>query len=499
MQLKDFNYYLQKTGEVGHADKVVHSIVYVSGLPKAHLNELVIFESGEIGQVMGLTRKYVEILRLTPGSILIDERCVRTGDPFRLVVCDDLLGKTVDSLGRKEGKTVTATLCEERLVDQNPQGMQGRMNINKSFQTGVSIVDLIVPLGKGQRELLIGDRKTGKTQFLLQSLLTQARQGSVCIYAAIAKKNVDIKSIEDFVIKNNVQGSTVIVASTASDPSGLIFLTPYTAMTIAEFFRDIGYNVYIIFDDLTAHAQHYREISLMAKRFPGRNSYPGDIFYIHSKLLERAGNFMRQIKNEKGKVVQMEVSITAIPVAELVLGDLSGYIQTNLMAMTDGHIFFDADMYNEGIRPPINPFLSVTRVGRQAQTPLLRDINRQITSFLVYIEKLREFLHFGAELSESTQRTLSLGNRIRDFFNQPWTVTVPEAVNILVIGALWGGSWKDVVGSAMKRDIQVITDTYLKDNEYKTKIDSLINRSQYLADLVSEIKKEPAYIKPISK
>jgi len=344
-----FDTYLEKLEEVGFADRVLHSIVYVKGIPGAKINEVVVFESGETGYVLSLDGDFVEVVLLSISQVKVGTRVARTDRVLQVVVGDELLGKVVDPLGnvvskmdpdqdtqRKPGDVK----LESRKIDISPPGMTMRRNINKPFETGVTLVDLVVPLGTGQRELIVGDRKTGKTQFLLQVMHTQALRGTVCIYTTIAKKKLDIKLIEDFVKEKNISRNVLIVATKSDDPAGLVFLTPYSAMTMAEYFRDRVENVLIILDDMSAHAKYYREITLLARRFPGRSSYPGDIFYVHSRLLERAGNFTVKMKTDEGKIEEKEAAITCLPIAELVLSDFSGYIQTNLMAMTDGHIFF---------------------------------------------------------------------------------------------------------------------------------------------------------------
>lgn len=498
--MSDFQIYLDKIQEVGFVEQSLQTLAYVKGLPEAKANEVVVFETGETGQVLSLTREYVEVLLLSKTKVHVGTRVARTGQQLTIAISENILGKTINSLGiptvgRANDKLTVkspklnqedkSTGRENRYIDITPPGINVRKNIDKPFESGVSIVDLVVPMGRGQRELVIGDRKTGKTEFLLQNVLTQAQKGVICVYGAIAKKRLDIKMIEEFFIKNNISGNVIVVATSSSDPSGLVFLTPYTAMTIAEYFRDRGRDTLVILDDMTAHAKYYREITLLAKRFPGRSSYPGDIFYVHARLMERAGNF-----NVKGK----EVSITCLPVAELVLSDLSGFIQTNLMAMTDGHIYFDIDLFNQGRRPPVNPFLSVTRVGRQAQSPLLRDLSRQLTSFLLHLEDLRQFMHFGAELSEKTRRELALGARLTAFFDQAPDVIVPLNINVILLSCLWGGFWKDVEVSQMKRDQELIIADYQKDLPYKTKIDNLLLNIKTFAELVDFVKQDESVV-----
>src|SRR3990172_9689302 len=489
--MRDFQIYLDKTQEVGFVEQSFQTLTYVKGLPGAMTNEVVVFETGEAGLILSLLPEYVEVLLLSKTKVHVGTRVVRTGNELTIGISDNILGSTVDSLGIPIGISKSDKLGdtsggrENRAIDRTPPGINVRKNISKPFETGVSIVDLVVPLGSGQRELVIGDRKTGKTGFLLQNVLSQAKKGVICVYGAIAKKRLDIKQIQEFFEKNKITNNCVMVATSSSHPSGLVFLTPYTAMTIAEYFRDHGRDTLVILDDMTAHAKYYREITLLAKRFPGRSSYPGDIFYVHARLMERAGNFI---------VNKAEVSITCLPVAELVLSDLSGFIQTNLMAMTDGHIYFDIDLFNQGRRPPVNPFLSVTRVGRQAQTPMLRDLSRQLTSFLLHLEDLRQFMHFGAELSEKTRRELALGERLTAFFDQAPDAIVPLNINVILLSCLWGGFWKDVEVSQMKRDQELIIADYQKDATYKAKIDNLLLNIKTFAELVDFVKQDESVV-----
>jgi len=333
-------------------------------------------------------------------------------------------------------------------------------------------------LGKGQRELVIGDRKTGKTELLLQSCLNQLKKGTIVIYAAIAKRRVELKQLHRFFEEHEVLNNLTIVNSYSSDPPGLTFLAPYSAMTIAEYFRDKGKDVLVVLDDMTTHAKFYREISLLAKRFPGRSSYPGDIFFVHAKLMERAGNF------QKG-------SITALPVAETVLGDISGYISTNLMSMTDGHIYFDTDLYNKGRRPAVNTFLSVTRVGLQTQTPLVRDISRKLGSFMTHVDELRQFMHFGAELSDKVRQTLSLGERIENFFQQAHGEIYPFAVTVIVISALWAGYWKEINPALIKKEIDSIIIAYNQNAQYKQLVDNVISNHKTFEEIVSQVGAKP--------
>jgi F-type H+-transporting ATPase subunit alpha len=398
------------------------------------------------------------------------------------LVSEAILGRVVDPLGKTIiGSPMPRAKAEPRLLFTTPSGIGERQDISQPLETGVSIVDLAVPLGKGQRELVIGDRKSGKTLFLQQAVLTQALKGAICIYASIAKRWSDTQNTISFFKKFGVEKKVVTVVAGPADTPGLIFLAPYTALTYAEYFRDKGHDVLLVLDDMTTHAKYYREITLSARRFPGRGSYPGDIFYVHSRILERAGNF------GKG-------SISCLPVAETTFRDFSGYIQTNLMSMTDGHIFFDGDLFARGRRPAINTFLSVTRVGLQTQTNLVREINRELSKFMVIYEKMRQYMHFGSELSQETRRTLSIGERITSFFEQAADTIIPLNINVLLLGGIWAGFWRDKEIPEMKREIYQKVDSYIRDSAYRNLVDKFIAGCETFSELIYHLKEDESLI-----
>jgi F-type H+-transporting ATPase subunit alpha len=295
--------------------------------------------------------------------------------------------------------------------------------------TGTALVDLLIPLGKGQKQLILGDRKSGKSTFVRTTVINQIEEGAIAIYAAIGKTKAEIKYLEQFVKHQAKKERIIVVAASAFDSPGLIYLTPFTAMGLAEYFRDRGENCLVIMDDLLTHAKFYREFSLLAQAFPGRDSYPGDIFHIHARLLERAGNFKYAQDNQ--------VSISAIPIVETQEGDLTGYVVSNLMSITDGHIFFDANVFARGRRPAINIPLSVTRVGKQTQKKLLRDINRELYSFFAIYDRVENLSHFGSELTASVKSILESGERIFAFFNQPEGLIVPDEVAVVLFAIVW--------------------------------------------------------------
>ena len=474
----DFNTYLEKSGEVGFVEMVDHPIVKISGLPTVTPREVVVFESGQIGHVLSLEEDFVEILVFSNDSVSIGTRVARTRDLLKVPVGGEVLGYVLDPLGQSvyEDRPLKPP-TEYKEVQADVMGIARRERVTEPLETGVTVVDLMIPLGKGQRELVLGDRQTGKTEFLLQSLLSQSRNGLICIYAGIGKRKTDIKKVEEFIKENNLEKNTLIIATNSLDPLGLIYLTPYSAMTVAEYFRDSGKDVLLIMDDLTTHAKFYREISLLGNRFPGRGSYPGDIFYTHSRVLERAGNF----NTEKGVH-----SITCLVAAETVEGDISGYIQTNLMSITDGHIYFDTDLFSQGRRPAINFFLSVTRVGRQTQSRLRWDVNRELTTVLTLMEKASTFVHFGAELSEGVKTTLETGGRILNFFSQPMSRIIPTNLQVILFSLIWINKIEgadDEVG--MRYLSGHAADMYNSNEKFRSLVDGLVSQSQDFNSLLS--------------
>lgn len=473
MLANSFDSYLDKSGEIGHVARIDTSLVYLTGLPGARIGEIVIFEDGEKGWVLSLN-EHVLVVALSDGNLKLGARAARIGQNLSIQVTDKILGKSFDPLltnfDAKEAKPL--------VVDIDPPGIGGRTAITKPLRTGVTICDLIVPISKGQRELLIGDRKTGKTAFALNVAATQAKEGTICILAHIGKRASDIAATKEFIDAQGISEKVVTIDTRSSDPPGLIFLAPYTALTIAEYFRDLGRDTLVVLDDMTAHARAYREISLTAKRFPGRDSYPGDIFNAHARIMERGGNYV---------VGGSEAAITLLPIAQSVVGDLSGYIETNLMSMTDGHLFFDIDEFEKGRRPAINPFLSVTRVGHQTQGTLRRIMSREVVSFLVEVQKLEEFMHFGAELSELSRSRLELGELIMTLFEQRRLQTIPFEVDCVILASLWAGHFKGIQKPKVKEKIDYVRAKYAKEAKHKERVDKLVAQSKTFGELIRAV------------
>lgn len=424
-----FNQLLEKSGEYGVVYQVSHPIVFIEGLPRVKTHEVIIFETGQKAEVFAINRGKIEARTFSHEPVKVGTMVTRTDQLLSVPVGNELLGHVINPLGEPLDPSIPFTVPKTlRDLDAKPAGISGRFKISKPLVTGVSLVDLMIPLGVGQRELIIGDRKTGKTSLIMTTIKTQVFEGNTVIYAAIAKKKSEIKKLQQFFEKEKIMGKICIVATSSYDSPTMIFQTPYAAMAIAEHFRDQGINTLLVLDDLSTHAKFYREISLLARRFPGRDSYPGDIFYIHSKLLERAGNF----KHPTAK----EVSITCLPVIEIVEGDFTGYIATNVMGITDGHIYLDANIYYQGMRPAVNVPLSVTRVGRQTLDKLSREVNKELTSFLTQYNKVLAVSHFGQELTDDVKKSLRLGDLVNKFFVQPYHEIVPRKVQLIIISLI---------------------------------------------------------------
>lgn len=440
--MHSFQTCIEKKAEQGTITRFVSSLIYADGLKHVRIGEVVILENDEKSRVLRVNENEVLLLLLgSPLHVKVGMKVVRTQEKLTITVGDFLLGNSVNSLGNilEVGGTHKG---EKREVEVPPLGLAFRSNTTGKLSTGVALVDLLVPLAKGQRELIIGDKKTGKTQFALQTMISQAKEGAVCIYAGISHKPSAFQTAKKLVKEAGVTDRCIFVESLLGENPGSIFITPYTAMTIAEYFRDQGHNVLIILDSMTKHAEYYREIALLAQEFPGKEAYPGDIFFQHSHLIERAGSF--SIDGKK-------TAITCLPIAEITEGDLTGYIQTNLMSMTDGHLFFDNDVFLSGRKPAINLLLSVTRVGRQTQNQLEHSVSNALLELLTEYQKAQGYLRFGAELSESLKTVLERGDRLETTLHQPGFEYIDHSLALTLAGLLWATNWDDTQTEAFKK------------------------------------------------
>jgi len=453
--VKTFQDYLNETGEFGYVQAIVNPLFYVSGLPTVRPLEVVVTENGSRGIVQVLLPDLVEVLMLDAQNISHSERVARINEKASIEISEGVLGRVVnalcqplDSLGPILGNKVKVP------IDKAPPGILSRSRVVDPVETGVMIVDLMIQIGKGQKELVLGDQKTGKTAFLLQTMITQAKKGSVCIYVCIGKKKSDLKNVEGTLRRHGAMDQAIVVGATSSDPVAHVYLAPFTGFTIAEYFRDLGREVYIILDDMTNHAKFYREIALVSKKTPGRGSYPGDIFHHQARLLERTGH----VKLANGKTG----SITALPVAETQEGDITGYIQTNLMAMTDGHIFFDVEEYKRGRRPAINHNFSVTRVGNQTQTTLEKELRREINLHMAKYYQFRETSSFGVQLPQDYIKENDFGLKIEALFNQKGLLIFPKSVQLVLLGLLFSDFWVNKSVDDFENERDKLYETHLK-------------------------------------
>ncbi len=416
------------TEEVGFVQSVRGTIAYLDGLPSVSVGELVVGEKGEKGYVGGLFDDKVEVLLLTEDGIEPGEMFKKTGEFLSLPLGDFLMGRIINPVGdvlddkgplfRKNAK------IEGRPLEQPVVGIAGRRFITEQFDTGLTVVDSIFPLGKGQRELVIGESRAGKAGFLRDVVSNQKGRNVICVYGMIGKPMAESKDIWTDLLNTGVMDHTVVVVSSSTDPAPMIFLTAQTTLLIAEYFQKQGKDVLVVLDDMGAHARNYREMSLIADRPPGRESYPGDIFYQQARILERAGCFNDTVGGG---------SITALPVIELALPDFSGFIPTNLMGMTDGHLLFKAVLSQQGRRPAIDLFLSVTRVGAQTQQRLQNLLATKIKEVLARGSQLEIVSRFASELPMETKQTLAQMEQLTEQLSQEAGLFIPKEVQTILL------------------------------------------------------------------
>ena len=400
-----------KVDEVGTIISLGDGIARIHGLDKAMAGELLSFPHGIAGLAMSLEEDQVGAVLLGDYTELSEGNEVkRTGKILSVPVGEAMIGRVVNALGAPiDGKgpvATTDTLPVERLAP----GIIDRQPVREPMATGIKAIDSMIPIGRGQRELIIGDRQTGKTAVVLDTIINSAKNNLICIYCAIGQKRSSIAQVVQTLTEAGAMGHTIIVAASASEPAPLLYLAPYAATAIGEFFRDNGKHALVIYDDLSKHAMAYREISLLLRRPPGREAYPGDVFYLHSRLLERSAKMSE--KNGSG-------SLTALPIVETQAGDVSAYIPTNVISITDGQIFLETDLFNSGIRPAVNVGLSVSRVGFSAAIKAVKQVGSTLKLDLAQYRELAAFAQFGSDLDPLTQKQLSRGQRLTELLKQP--------------------------------------------------------------------------------
>jgi F-type H+-transporting ATPase subunit alpha len=414
--------------EVGSIVSIGDGIARVHGVENAMAGEMLEFPHGVFGIALNLEEESV-------GAVLLGEfKEIKEGDPVKrtgriisVPIGEELLGRVVNALGQPiDGKGPIATK-QFSPIERLAPGVVDRQSVREPLQTGLKAIDSMVPIGRGQRELIIGDRQTGKTAVALDAILNQKDTGVICIYNAIGQKQSTVAQVVRTLEEADAMRYSIVVAATASDPAPLLYISPYSACTFGEFFRDSGRHALVIYDDLSKHAQAYREISLLLRRPPGREAYPGDVFYLHSRLLERAAKLNKELGAG---------SLTALPIIETQAGDLSAYIPTNVISITDGQIFLEADLFNQGVRPAINVGNSVSRVGGSAQIKAMRQVAGTLRLDLAQYRELAAFAQFGSDLDKATQAQLNRGARLVEILKQAQyqPLAVERQVAILYAG-----------------------------------------------------------------
>jgi len=477
MDLFDKTY--TKTNEYGEVIGISHPIVTVVGLPHVKADEMVVFDNNELGQVQSIREDVTTILLFSIDPAKVGQKVTRLDEVLQVKVRQNLLGNVVDAMGTVIGvidstntNASKGEYVDELVVDTQPPSMDRRLTVRNQFVTGVSLADVLIPSGSGQTELVVGDKKTGKTSFLLSVLKQHVNRGGIVVYVLVGANISEIKIIQDFLQKNALSERAVLVFSSTNSPHGHILISPYTGMAFAEYFKKQGFDVMLILDNLSTHAMYYREVSILSNKFPGRDSYPGDIFYLHARLLERAG-IIGTDPTEKG-------SVTCFPVAQTVQGDLTDYIVSNLISITDGHLYFDQAEFVKGRRPAINIALSVTRLGRQTQSVLLQDINRTISSFLTTkYEKSLQLSHFGSEVSDILKKDLELGNTMYEIFNQDTGIVYSLEPMVAFLAMVWAEIFKK---DSLEKIIWYrnnFVDIYEHDQKVKTEIDELVKADTF--------------------
>ncbi len=417
-----------KASNVGTVLQVGDGIARVYGLDKVMSGELVEFEDASVGLALNLEADNVGVVLMSNGRSIQEGSAVKaTGKIAQIPVGDAIVGRVVDALARPiDGKGDIATTTT-RLIEFMAPGIIERRSVYEPMQTGITAIDAMIPVGRGQRELIIGDRQTGKTSIAIDTIINQKEEDVVCVYVAIGQKASTVANIVNVLEEAGAMSYTVVVAANANDPATLQYFAPYTGAAIAEYFMYQGKATLIIYDDLSKQAQAYRQMSLLLRRPPGREAYPGDVFYIHSRLLERAAKLSDALGGG---------SMTALPIIETQGSDVSAYIPTNVISITDGQIFLSSDLFNSGLRPAINAGISVSRVGSAAQTKAMKKVAGKLKLELAQFDDLQAFAQFASDLDQATQNQLARGARLREILKQPQysPLSVPEQVALVYAG-----------------------------------------------------------------
>ena len=425
-QIKNYSKKLE-TSEVGTVIQVADGIARVHGLENAMQGELLEFPGDVYGMVMNLEEDNVGAVLLSANKNISEGDTVKTtGRVVEVPVGDAMLGRVVNALGQPIDDKGPINTTKSRPIERVASGVISRQSVDTPLQTGIKAIDAMVPIGRGQRELIIGDRQTGKTAIAIDTIINQKGQGVKCIYVAIGQKASTVASIVKSLTEYGAMDYTTVVASTASELAPLQYIAPYAGCAIGEEWMENGEDVLVVYDDLSKHATAYRTLSLLLRRPPGREAYPGDVFYLHSRLLERAAKLSDALGGG---------SLTALPIIETQAGDVSAYIPTNVISITDGQIYLETEMFNSGFRPAVNAGLSVSRVGGAAQIGAMKKLASPIRVELAQYRELAAFSQFGSELDEDTRNQLAQGERIKEILKQPQYKPMPVEKQVVIIYA----------------------------------------------------------------
>ncbi|ALV97696.1 F0F1 ATP synthase subunit alpha [Campylobacter jejuni] len=435
----DLNLEIEETGKI---ISVADGVAKVYGLKNIMAGEMVEFENGDKGMALNLEESSVGIVILGKGEGLKEGASVkRLKKLLKVPVGEALIGRVVNALGEPIDAKGVINANEYRFVEEKAKGIMARKSVHEPLHTGIKAIDALVPIGRGQRELIIGDRQTGKTTVAVDTIISQRGQGIICIYVAIGQKQSTVAQVVKRLEEHGAMEYTIVVNAGASDPAALQYLAPYTGVTMGEFFRDNAKHALIVYDDLSKHAVAYREMSLILRRPPGREAYPGDVFYLHSRLLERAS----KLNDELGAG-----SLTALPIIETQAGDVSAYIPTNVISITDGQIFLETDLFNSGIRPAINVGLSVSRVGGAAQIKATKQVSGTLRLDLAQYRELQAFAQFASDLDEASRKQLERGQRMVELLKQPPYSPLSVEKQVVLIFAGTKGFLDDIAVSRIK-------------------------------------------------
>ena len=434
--------------EVGSVISVGDGIARVYGLEKAMAGELLEFPHGVMGLTLNLEEAQVGAVLLGESTAIKEgDQVKRTGRIMEVQVGEALIGRVVDALAQPiDGKGAIST-DQANPIERLAPGVVDRQPVKEPLQTGLKPIDAMIPIGRGQRELIIGDRQTGKTAVAIDTIINQKGLGVICIYVAIGQKRSTVAQVVKTLQDAGAMDYTIVVSASASDPAPMQYLAPYSGTAIGEFFRDSNRHVLCVYDDLSKHAASYREISLLLRRPPGREAYPGDVFYLHSRLLERAS----KLNDAKGGG-----SLTALPIIETQAGDVAAYIPTNVISITDGQIYLETDLFHQGIRPAVNVGLSVSRVGGNAQLKAMRQVAGTLRLDLAQYRELAAFAQFGSDLDKATQAQLSRGLRLTEILKQDQYVPLPVAKQIAIVFAGTKGLLDDLEVSSLEEFEKVL-------------------------------------------